>query len=57
MLQSLCYVSCGVLVGIGLVFLGMGRVSQNYGDDFGAGFAPFIASFFFLLAAAVLWVV
>ena len=56
MLHSLLYIGCGILAGIGLVFLGMGRVSEHYEDDFGAGFAPIIARLFFLLAAALLWV-
>ena len=54
MLQALCLIGCGVLAGIGLVFLGMGRVSENYGDELGADFAPMVASFFFLLAMVLL---
>jgi hypothetical protein len=56
MSPSLKYVACGALIGMGLIFLGMGRVSGRYGDDLGAGIAPMIASFFFLLAVAALWV-
>ena len=57
MLQSLMFIGCGVLIGMGLLFLGMGRACEHYGDDFGAGFASKIAGILFLLALAALYIV
>ena len=55
MWQSFKYIGCGVLVGVGLVFLWMGRISEGYGDDCGAGVAPVMASVLFLLAVILVW--
>ena len=57
MLESLRCAGCGVLIGIGLVFLGMGRISERYGDDCGAGVASVIFTILFLLAVIVLWMI
>ena len=54
MLQDLICVGCGVLIGIGLVFLEMGRISKGYGDKLGASCAPVVASLFFILAVVLL---
>jgi len=55
-MQGLMHIGCGALVGIGLVFLLMGRVSENQGDDCGSCVAAAIAAILFLAAMAVLWV-
>jgi hypothetical protein len=57
MLQNLIYIGCGALVGTGLLFLGMGRISKHYGDSFGAGCALKIADILFLLAIAILFII
>lgn len=56
MFQSLVQIGCGILIGIGLIFLIMALISKNCGDSFGAGFARMIAFLSFLLAIAVLGV-
>jgi hypothetical protein len=54
-MQGLMHIGCGALVGIGLVFLLLGRISENEGDDCGSCVAVAIAAVSFLMAAAVFW--
>lgn len=56
MLDDLTCAGCGILIGIGLVFLGMGHVSERNGDDCGGCVGLVTAVIVFLLAVAMFWV-
>ena len=53
MLQSMCLIGCGIFIGIGLLFLAMGRLAKNCGDEPGAGLGLLFAVGLFVLASVI----